>query len=109
MRPFPNDQYPICSTLDEGNHDMVNKNVNVECGEGMDGEHMLIKTSEDHCIRKHHEVALDHTSHSIGDVIGEVEPPLVSETIKHLHETMFRGLSLKMASRTIAGSSKGVQ
>nr|GEX47786.1 hypothetical protein [Tanacetum cinerariifolium] len=61
---------PMCSSLDERNHDMVHKVVCIGCKERLNGENMPIKASEEHSIWKHQQVTLDYSSHSLGHVIG---------------------------------------
>ncbi|GJR82187.1 hypothetical protein Tco_0152972 [Tanacetum coccineum] len=60
-------------SLDERNPDMVHKVVCIGCRTRFNGENMPIKASKKHSIGKLHQVIFDHTSHSLGHVIGEVE------------------------------------
>ncbi|GJU82734.1 hypothetical protein Tco_1285099 [Tanacetum coccineum] len=76
----------MCPTYGKRNNDMVHKVVYIICRMWFNGENMPVKASEEHCIRKHHQVTLKHTSHSLGHVVGEVETFLVGKTIKHVNK-----------------------
>ncbi|GKG25421.1 hypothetical protein Tco_0398567, partial [Tanacetum coccineum] len=52
---------------------MVHKSINVQDSKWMGGAYMPIETSKEHSIRKHREVAFDYTSHSHGNIVGNIE------------------------------------
>ncbi|GKC40381.1 hypothetical protein Tco_1052765 [Tanacetum coccineum] len=64
-------------------------------------ENMPIGASEEHSIGKHHQVAFDHTCHSLGHVVSEIKPFLVDKSIEHLNETNIKMILIPHETNSI--------
>ncbi|GJT02445.1 hypothetical protein Tco_0823614 [Tanacetum coccineum] len=83
----------MCRTFGDRDHDVVREEVNVRDSNRLGGVNMPIKTSEEHCIGKHHQVTFDHTCHSLG-YDGDADDVDV-----HLYRSMIGSLMYLTASR----------
>ncbi|GJT98578.1 hypothetical protein Tco_1094096 [Tanacetum coccineum] len=81
---------PKKSLFEEGNHDIINKFVKVHDSIMMRGANMHKEASVKHSIRKCHNIALGHTFHPFGNVVGKIERFFNGETIEHVGETSIR-------------------
>ncbi|GKC19654.1 hypothetical protein Tco_1021804 [Tanacetum coccineum] len=96
-------------TFGERDHDVIRKEVNVRDSNRLGGVNMPIEASEEHCIGKHHQVAFDHTCHSLCYVANGIFAKngfLLLEVELHLGEHHLKGVENNVFPLDFAGFAR---